>query len=327
MRTKNLFMTLAILTMAGCSQNEIIETGTDVNKGIGFGVYTGVQTKGAETTTTGLEATGVGFGVVALDANKTAVYMTERHVTKGVSAWEYTNTAYWPADGTSLNFYSYAPQNGAGITKTGFEATTPTIGFAIQDNWDDMVDLVAAKNENATTKTQVSVQFSHVLTRIAFTAKTSESLGTGTTVAVTGLSIVGNTNNSGSCFYESGDYSILNDTWSNPVTRDADYSILTSTNVAVTDNATDLLGTDKYLFCIPVTSLAADKIKVKITYAITSNSNTSSKEETVSIPADHFVKGTAYTYTFVINMNGISFTVNSTIPGWGSGSSDLGVNN
>ncbi|WP_243462377.1 hypothetical protein [Bacteroides stercorirosoris] len=47
MKTKSLFLVAAAaMTMASCSQNEIVETNPDTNRAIGFGVYTGTQTKG-----------------------------------------------------------------------------------------------------------------------------------------------------------------------------------------------------------------------------------------------------------------------------------------
>lgn len=323
MKTKNLMMMAATLLVAGCSQNEITEMNPDADKAIGFGVYTGVQTKGTETTTITLQGGGVGFGVVALDAGKTAVYMDERQVTYSSGSWTYTPAAFWPADGTALNFYSFAPYGGAGITKTSFASTHPTIGFAIQDDWNAMVDLVAAKKENVSSGT-VSLQFRHVLTRVAFTAKTSVALAAGTTVAVTGLEFLGNTNNRGSCFYESANYNILDDSWSGMslIPKAENYVVLTGANINVTNTPVSLLD-GNYLYCIPVYTLGANQIKVKLTYTITSNGVPSTKTETVSIPVGHFVQGTSYTYAFTITMNSISFTV-SEVSGWGTdGSHDL----
>lgn len=47
MKTKFLFWAVvAAMTVTGCSQNEVLETRPDTNRTIGFGVYTGTQTKG-----------------------------------------------------------------------------------------------------------------------------------------------------------------------------------------------------------------------------------------------------------------------------------------
>ena len=51
MGTKSLLMAMAALTIAGCSQNEVTEINPDADRTIGLDVYTGVQTRGTETTT------------------------------------------------------------------------------------------------------------------------------------------------------------------------------------------------------------------------------------------------------------------------------------
>ena len=74
MKTKSLFFVAATaLMVAGCSQNEVMETNPDANRAIGFGVYTGTQTKGLVTdnsltdgtTANGLKVDGKGFGILA----------------------------------------------------------------------------------------------------------------------------------------------------------------------------------------------------------------------------------------------------------------------
>lgn len=78
MKTKFLFWAVvAAVAVTGCSQNEVLETRPDTNRTIGFGVYTGTQTKGLVTdnatdpseggtaTTNGLKMTDKGFGILA----------------------------------------------------------------------------------------------------------------------------------------------------------------------------------------------------------------------------------------------------------------------
>lgn len=341
MKTKHWFMAIATLAIAGCSQNEIMEKKADADKSIGFNVYTGVQTKGTETTNTTLESSatggGNGFAVVALipksGGSDYDVYMTPRHVTKNADgSWTYSDIAHWPVGGESLNFYSYAPysdtfdgtNNAGGGIKTKpsstelFSSTTPSIEFTIKSDWDKMVDLVAAKNESVgPTDNAVSVAFSHVLTRIGFKAKTSADIGTGTTVKVKNLEIVGSSTNSSSCFYEKGTYNIKTDTWSDTKAKTSNYTITFTDGVNVTSAGENLLGTDKYLFCIPVSNLSENAIKVNITYEITSNSVTSQKTQVASIPQGHFAKGTAYSYLFTITLKGIKFEL-GTMGSWGS---------
>ena len=65
MRTKNLMMVMAVLALAGCSQNEVTDMNPDAHPVIGFDVYTGVQTRGAETDLGALKVSNGGFGFFA----------------------------------------------------------------------------------------------------------------------------------------------------------------------------------------------------------------------------------------------------------------------
>ncbi len=70
METKSLLMVMVALTIAGCSQNEVTEIHPDADRTIGLDVYTGVQTKGTETTTSTLKEADTGFGIFAYKTTK-----------------------------------------------------------------------------------------------------------------------------------------------------------------------------------------------------------------------------------------------------------------
>ena len=70
MGTKSLLMAMAALTIAGCSQNEVTEINPDADRTIGLDVYTGVQTRGTETTTSTLKEADAGFGIFAYKTSK-----------------------------------------------------------------------------------------------------------------------------------------------------------------------------------------------------------------------------------------------------------------
>ena len=57
---------MAALTIAGCSQNEVTEINPDADRTIGLDVYTGVQTRGTETTTSTLKEADAGFGILPI---------------------------------------------------------------------------------------------------------------------------------------------------------------------------------------------------------------------------------------------------------------------
>ena len=49
MKAKSLFsLAIIVMTLAGCSENEITEQNPDANKPIGFDTYTAAQARGAE---------------------------------------------------------------------------------------------------------------------------------------------------------------------------------------------------------------------------------------------------------------------------------------
>lgn len=222
MKTKSLFFVAATaLIVAGCSQNEVMETNPDANRAIGFGVYTGTQTKGLVTdnsttdggTANGLKVSGKGFGILAYQTTGNystggakGTFMDNVHTTwnatggSGSGGWEYSPLKFWPGNSTDkLSFFAYAPYStgGAnGITLTNATGTTdPSLAFELQTDQKDMVDLVvstAKKDQQQTTASgKVTFDFKHVLTRVTMKAKTDKSISsnTETKVYITGISL------------------------------------------------------------------------------------------------------------------------------------------
>ena len=222
MKTKSLFFVAATaLMVAGCSQNEVMETNPDANRAIGFGVYTGTQTKGLVTdnsltdgtTANGLKVDGKGFGILAYQTSGNystngakGTFMDNVHTTwnttggSGSGGWEYSPLKFWPGNSTDkLSFFAYAPYStgGAnGITLTNATGTTdPSLAFELQTDQKDMVDLVvstAKKDQQQTTASgKVTFDFKHVLTRVTMKAKTDKSISSNaeTKVYITGISL------------------------------------------------------------------------------------------------------------------------------------------
>ena len=222
MKTKSLFFVAATaLMVAGCSQNEVMETNPDANRAIGFGVYTGTQTKGLVTdnsltdgtTANGLKVDDKGFGILAYQTSGNystngakGTFMDNVHTTwnttggSGSGGWEYSPLKFWPGNSTDkLSFFAYAPYStgGAnGITLTNATGTTdPSLAFELQTDQKGMVDLVvstAKKDQQQTTASgKVTFDFKHVLTRVTMKAKTDKSISSNaeTKVYITGISL------------------------------------------------------------------------------------------------------------------------------------------
>lgn len=119
MGTKSLLMAMAALTIAGCSQNEVTGINPDADRTIGLDVYTGVQTRGTETTTSTLKEADAGFGIFAYktskegwDSEKTSTtpdFMYNEHATWTSGSWGYASLRFWPTNDDKITFFAYAP--------------------------------------------------------------------------------------------------------------------------------------------------------------------------------------------------------------------------
>ena len=224
MKTKSLLLVAtAAMTMASCSQNEIVETNPDTNRAIGFGVYTGTQTKGLVTdnsltdggTANGLKVAGKGFGILAYQTSSDystsgakGLFMDNVNATWTAGApsgsWGYSPTKFWPSNATDkISFFGYAPFNAGATTGTptgankikitnATSSADPKLEFTLQDNQKDWVDLVTSKVENQQSTSaggKVTFAFKHVLTRVAMSAKTSVATNDETKVYITGIKL------------------------------------------------------------------------------------------------------------------------------------------
>lgn len=240
MKTTNLFMAMATLTLAACSENKVIDVNPDAHPAIGLDVYTGVQTKGAETTTNTIKGSDAGFGMLAYktdgdwSSKKTGAkpeFMYNEHATWTSGSWSYTNAPlFWPTNTDKITFFAYAPYESApdagtnkkiilsAKTKTG----APEITFEVKttNDWKDMVDLVVdgrteIQNQTSTTTGTgtagtVKFKFSHILTKVAdIKVKPSDDLGSNTKLYVTGLKLAPGS----SVLYSKAIYKFENGEW------------------------------------------------------------------------------------------------------------------
>ncbi|WP_455669371.1 fimbrillin family protein [Phocaeicola sp.] len=211
MKKNYLLWALAVVSLAGCSQNEITEVSPDAHPAVGFSVYTGTQARGAETDNDAIQGSGKGFGILAyytggsdMGIGSTPNFMWNQQVTYNSDHWEYTPLKYWPnTTGDKVSFYAYAPYLAqTGTPKIALSANNatgyPTIKFTIADEAKDMVDLVTDSVINQT-KTTENVKFilKHKLTKAVFKAKLgdeyfkSEGDANKTKIYITGVSLVG----------------------------------------------------------------------------------------------------------------------------------------
>lgn len=113
------YVLIAQLVLSGCAGEAVEETSSSSSSEINFDAYVGrnASTRSGVTDITFLKDTlfNAGFGVFArYNYNgKILSLLDTEHVTwnKDQNHWEYTNTRFWPSEG-SVDFYAFAPYNG-----------------------------------------------------------------------------------------------------------------------------------------------------------------------------------------------------------------------
>lgn len=167
MKKQFLFVAVAALAMASCSEDEQMA----VNHGAAIDFRGAMATRATETTTANLND----IFVTALDAAG-ANFFAEEQFTKGATnTFNSVTSYYWPSDDSQLNFFAYAPSKAElGGTLTITNTTKELAGFSPVTTIADQKDFVSCKatgkkslNESA----GVSLSFKHQLSQIEIKAK------------------------------------------------------------------------------------------------------------------------------------------------------------
>lgn len=161
------YVLIAQLVLSGCAGEAVEETSSSSSSEINFDAYLGrnASTRSEVTDNTHLKGTegNSGFGVFArYNYNgKILSLLDTEHVTwnKDQNHWEYTNTRFWPSEGT-VDFYAFAPYSDQ-PKLNNFEIDFPSNMSPI--------DLVYANAENQKkTDNPVKFTFKHALARLSF---------------------------------------------------------------------------------------------------------------------------------------------------------------
>lgn len=260
-------MAMAALAMAGCSQNEVTDVNPDTHPAVGFDVYTGVPTRGAETTTTTLQDNTKGnFGILAFytgasnwEAAKATtqpnfMYNEKVHYDVGNTSWAYDDIKYWPSNPNHMiSFFAYAPYeatpttagNTKGIVLSGkTDKGIPFIDFTLKDatKLTEMVDLVVADQHDrkyTDNSGMVDFKFGHILSKVLFKVKLKNALSGNTRIFVKKLEILGSTNNGPSKFYTKAKYKNQHWNYDGAIIPDADFNVANIMNVATISGVGD----------------------------------------------------------------------------------------
>lgn len=178
---KSMFMVaLATLTLASCSQDEVVELKSNEIK---FTMATEKMSRASSADGQGVFCNSVQMPNFQLTANYDgAVYIQNDQYAPNGSVWEnVTNTRYWPENAADKKVSFYASYNAKGNTVTS-DGTDVTMDFDVAEAVADQVDLVyAAKLDQAIPAASVSgvdpvaLNFRHALSQIVFQAKNTNN--------------------------------------------------------------------------------------------------------------------------------------------------------
>lgn len=169
MKKQFLFVAVAALVMASCSEDEQMA----VNHGAAIDFRGAMATRATETTTANLNA----IFVTALDAANANFFTDEKFTKNATNTFNSVSSYYWPKDDSELKFFAYAPLStdlGVGATVTINNTTKTLAGFSPATTIADQKDFVSCKatgkkslNESA----GVDLSFKHQLSQIEIKAK------------------------------------------------------------------------------------------------------------------------------------------------------------
>ena len=350
------YVLIAQLVLSGCAGEGVEETSSSSSSEINFDAYLGrnASTRSEVTDNTHLKGTegNSGFGVFArYNYNgKILSLLDTEHVTwnKDQNHWKYTNTRFWPSEG-SVDFYAFAPyHNGVElVNKPGGTEPNPTYIFF--PSYMSPVDLVWA-NAKGRTKTNEPVKFTfnHALARLGFDITANQDLEeNGAVITVNKVILYGASEISG-VFVMAGYLNLENGVWTladNGIswfyTWTPDGKVDGKENVNENDgtvlklSASQLDHTngiitnadDSYIFIIPQEK--PKNFNLKITYTVTQGNFkedvTVTKNLLDVLPGDsnpYFKGGKAYVFHLKLSLDPINFNVTTKVEDWKEGKNE-----
>ena len=342
------YVLIAQLVLSGCAGEAVEETSSSSSSEINFDAYLGrnASTRLGINDLDSLKSNNrwnSGFGVFARYKHNgaTSPLMDNEHVTWNGDHWGYTNTRYWPNEG-SVDFYAFAPylKNVKLVNAPDSIKDNPTcIEFTSSTS---PVDLVWDVQKNKTVPTsstdgKVKFVFKHALARLGFDITANQELEeNGAVIQVEEVKLYGDTIVNGA-FDIKGYLNLENGGWSRP--KDNTRVVYTWTPTGAEDGTNFKLSASQldhtcskienapnsYLCIIPQEKWVA--FYLQITYTVQQGTF---KEEVkvrknllevrnppeVSNPSFPFEKGKAYVFHLILSLDPINFYVTTTVVDW-----------
>lgn len=346
---------LAQLVLSGCAGEAVEETSSSSSSEINFDAYVGrnASTRSSETNITLLKGaeSNSGFGVFArykhTDGTISPLMDNERVTwNKDQKHWEYTNTRYWPNEG-SVDFYAFAPHSKDPqlVNKPGGTEPNPTYIFFPSNM--SPVDLVWANAKDRTkTEKPVKFTFNHALARLGFDITANQDLEeNGAVIKVQEVELYGVDETSG-IFIMAGYLNLENGDWA-PYDNNISWFYTWTPTGKVDGNKDEnsiiyklsappqldhehnkiTNADDSYIFIIPQEK--PKNFNLKITYTVTQGNFkenvTVTKNLLDVLPGDsnpYFKGGKAYVFHFKLSLDPVNFNVTTKVEDWKEGKNE-----
>lgn len=343
------YVLIAQLVLSGCAGEAVEETSSSSSSEINFDAYWGrnASTRAGINNIDSLK--GKGFGVFARYNHNGNIspLMDNEHVTWKGNHWGYTNTRYWPNEG-SVDFYAFAPylENVELVNAPDSIKDNPTcIEFTSSTS---PVDLVWDVQKNKTVPTsptdgKVKFQFKHALARLGFDITANQELEeNGAVIQVEEVKLYGDTIVNGA-FDIKGYLNLENGGWSRP--KENTRVVYTWTPTGAEDGTNFKLSASQldhtcskienapnsYLCIIPQEKW--QKFYLQITYTVQQGTFKEEvkvrknlldvrKQPGVSNPSFSFEIGKAYVFHLKLSLDPINFYVTTTVVDWKEGKNE-----
>ena len=353
------YVLIAQLVLSGCAGEAVEETSSSSSSEINFDAYVGrnASTRSGVTDIDFLKGKewNSGFGVFARYKHTDGtisplMLMNNEHVTwnKNQKHWEYTNTRYWPNEG-SVDFYAFAPHSTVPILESPNknEANPTCIYFPSNVS---PVDLVWANAKDRTkTNEPVKFTFNHALARLGFDITANQDLEeNGAVITVNKVILYGASEISG-VFVMAGYLNLENGAWTladNDISwfytwtpdgkvdgkenvNENDGTVLKLSAPPQLDHEHDKItnADDSYIFIIPQEK--PKNFNLKITYTVTQGNFkedvTVTKNLLDVLPGDsnpYFKGGKAYVFHLKLSLDPINFNVTTKVEDWKEGKNE-----
>lgn len=178
------YVLIAQLVLSGCAGEAVEETSSSSSSEINFDAYLGrnASTRAGVTDIDSLKKTGFGVFARYKHNGATSLLMDNEHVTWEENHWKYTNTRYWPNEGT-VDFYAFAPYHQdvelvSPYSNSNKADSTYYIEFTSSTAPVDLVwgAQIGKKAPISPTDSKVKFQFKHALARLSFDITANQDL-------------------------------------------------------------------------------------------------------------------------------------------------------